>query len=115
MEKLTPTTPPKVRDQREQEATVHIDSIVQEAKEVEELYEKTSQMWTSMEEDEKIQQLDQKQENITADIQELKQQQKEMAILERMRECTGYEEPAGRVEGCTGRQASKTGSLEPLQ
>jgi hypothetical protein len=84
-EKLTPTTPPEVKDQREQEATAHIDSIVQEAKAVEELYEKTAQMWTSMEEDEKIQQLDQKQEKITTYIQELKQQQKEKSILERMR------------------------------
>jgi hypothetical protein len=45
---------------------VHIDSIAQEVKEVEELYDKTTQMWTSMEEDEKIQQLDQKQEEIIA-------------------------------------------------
>jgi hypothetical protein len=72
-EKLTPTTPPEVRDQREQEATAHIDSIAQEAKAVEELYDKTAQMWTNMEEDKKIQQLDQKKEKITADIQDLKQ------------------------------------------
>jgi hypothetical protein len=51
MEKMTPTTPPKVRDQREQEAIVDINNVAQEAKEVEELYDRTSQMWTGMEED----------------------------------------------------------------
>jgi hypothetical protein len=29
MEKLNPSTPPKIREKREQEATVHIDSIAQ--------------------------------------------------------------------------------------
>jgi hypothetical protein len=53
-EKLTPTTPIEVRYQREQAIILHIDNIVKEAKEVEELYERTTQMWTSMEEDEKI-------------------------------------------------------------
>jgi hypothetical protein len=46
----------------------HISSIAQEAKVVEEFYDNTAQMWTNMEDDEKIQQLDQKQEKITPDI-----------------------------------------------
>ena len=71
-EKLTPTTPLEVRDQREQETNAHIGSIAQEAKVVEEFYDKIVQMSTNMEEDKKIQQLDQKQEKITADIQDLK-------------------------------------------
>jgi hypothetical protein len=64
---------------------MHIDSIALEAKEVEELYDMNSQMWTNMEEDDKIQQLDQKQEKITAYIQDLKNNKKSMDILERMR------------------------------
>jgi hypothetical protein len=32
IEKLTPSTPPKVREQREKEAIMHIDSITQEVK-----------------------------------------------------------------------------------
>jgi hypothetical protein len=35
MEILNPTTPPEVIDQREKEATTHINSIAQEAKAVE--------------------------------------------------------------------------------
>jgi hypothetical protein len=84
-EKLPPTTPPKVRGKREHEATVHINSISQESKEVQDLYDKTTQIWTIMEEDEKIQKLDQKHENIMIDIHDLNKHQKEMAILKRMR------------------------------
>jgi hypothetical protein len=43
-------------------------TVLQEAKEVQELYDITAQIWTSLEEDEKIQQLDQKQEKIMAEI-----------------------------------------------
>jgi hypothetical protein len=46
---------------------------VQEAKVVEDFYDKTTQMWNNIEEYEKIQQLDKNQENIIAYIQELKQ------------------------------------------
>jgi hypothetical protein len=49
IKKLTPITPPEARYQRQHEANAHIDNIVQEAKAVEELYEKTAQMWTNME------------------------------------------------------------------
>jgi hypothetical protein len=68
METLTPTTPTKVKYQREKEANVHIDGIAHEAKVVEELYYKSAQMWTIVEEDEKIQQLNQNQEKIIAYI-----------------------------------------------
>jgi len=54
IEKMTPSTPPKVRELREQEATVHIDNIVQEVKEVAELYDRIAHIWTSLEEDERI-------------------------------------------------------------
>jgi hypothetical protein len=52
-----------VRELREKEATVHIDSIAQEEKEVAELYDRTAHIWTSLEEDERIQQLEQREES----------------------------------------------------
>jgi hypothetical protein len=44
-----------------------------EAREVEELFDRTTQIWTILEEDEKVQQWDQQEERINASIQELKQ------------------------------------------
>jgi hypothetical protein len=40
---------------------------------VEELFDRTTQIWTILEEDEKVQQWDQEEERINASIQELKQ------------------------------------------
>jgi hypothetical protein len=113
--KLTPTTPLEVRDQREQETNAHIDSIAQEAKVVEEFYDKTAQMWTNMEEDEKIQQLDQKQEKITPDIQDLKQQQKAMAILERMRSAQDMKNLQAELKVAPTNKQARQAQLEPLQ
>jgi len=60
IEKLTPRTLQEVRELRDKEATSHIDSIAHEVKEVSELYDKIVHIWTSLEEDERIQQLDQR-------------------------------------------------------
>jgi hypothetical protein len=114
-EKLTPTTPLEVRDQRERETNAHIDSIAQEAKVVEEFYDKTAQMSTNMEEDKKIQQLDQKQEKITADIQDLKQQQKAMAILERMRSAPDMKNLQAELKVALTDKQARQAQLEPLQ
>jgi len=47
-----------VRELKEKEAIAHIDSIVKESKEIVELYDRTMHIWTSVEEDERIQQLE---------------------------------------------------------
>jgi hypothetical protein len=72
-EKLNPMTPPEVREKREQQTTFQIDEMEREAKEVAELFDRTAQIWTTLEEDEKVQQLDQQEEKINASMQELKQ------------------------------------------
>jgi hypothetical protein len=49
--KLTPTTPPEVRSEREQQETKQTDIIVLEVKEVADLYERTAQIgraWQKM-------------------------------------------------------------------
>jgi hypothetical protein len=53
-----------------------------EAREVEDFFNKATQIWTILEEDEKVQQWDQKEERINTAIQELKQQKKTMRITE---------------------------------
>jgi hypothetical protein len=47
--------------------------MAREAKEVTELFDRTAQIWTTLEEDEKVQQLDQQEEKINTAMQELKQ------------------------------------------
>jgi hypothetical protein len=110
-EKLTLSTPPEVREQREKEATTHVDSIVQEVKEVAELYDRTAHIWTSLEEDEKIQQLEQREEKLNIVVQDLKKRQKTMDISLRLKVRAGDEKFAGRGKDCTRGETSKAGSV----
>jgi hypothetical protein len=81
-EKLTPTTPPEVTAEREQQETLQIEMIEREAKEVTKHFDRTTHLWTTLEEDERVQQLDQQEEKINVAMQELKQRQKAMSITE---------------------------------
>jgi ABC-type Mn2+/Zn2+ transport system ATPase subunit len=56
-----------------------------EAREVAELLDRTAHIWTILEEDEKVQQLDQQEEKINDAIHELKQRQKTMIITEHLK------------------------------
>jgi len=58
-EKLTTTTPPEVIAERENHATLEIEIIEREAKKVKKKFDRTMQLWTMLEEDEKFQQIDQ--------------------------------------------------------
>jgi hypothetical protein len=71
-EKINPTTPLEFREQREQKISLQIEEMAREAKEVVELFDRTTQIWTTLEEDEKVQQLDQQEEKINASMQESK-------------------------------------------
>jgi hypothetical protein len=66
--KLTPTTPPEVKLEREQQEIEKADFLALEVKEITELYERIVQLWTSLAEYEGIQQLDQKEENLNAEV-----------------------------------------------
>jgi hypothetical protein len=72
-ERLNPTNPLEVQEQREQQSALQIVEMEKEAREVEELFDRTTQIWTILEEDEKVQQWDQEEERINVAIQELKQ------------------------------------------
>jgi hypothetical protein len=58
---------------------------VLEIKEITKLYERTTQIWTSLGEDERIQQLDQREEKINSVVQDIKQRKKEMSISYRLK------------------------------
>jgi hypothetical protein len=72
-EKLTPTTPPEVTAEREQQEALQVEMMEREAKKVTKLFDRTAQLWTTLEEDDKVQQLDQQEEEINTAMQELKQ------------------------------------------
>jgi exonuclease VII large subunit len=71
-EKLTPTTPPEVTAEREQQEALQIEMMEREAKKVTKLFDRTAQLWTMLEEDDKVQQLDQQEDKINTAMQELK-------------------------------------------
>jgi hypothetical protein len=86
-ENLTPTTPPEVKEKRKQEATTQIKEIEQQVHAMTDLFEKEAQLWMKLEEDQQVQQWDQEGERISATIQDLKQRQKTMPIMEQSKEC----------------------------
>jgi hypothetical protein len=49
------------------------------------LFDKATQLWTTLEEDEQVQQWDQEEERISTTIQDLKQRKKTMSITERLK------------------------------
>jgi hypothetical protein len=61
-EKLTPTTPSEVTTEREQQESLQVEMVDREAKKVTELFERTTQLWKMLEEDYRVQQLDQQEE-----------------------------------------------------
>lgn len=85
VEKMTSTTPPEVKSERDQHATEKSYLLALEVKEIIELYERTKQLWTSLAEDERLQKMEQREEKMNVAIQDLKEQQKTMAIPLRMR------------------------------
>jgi hypothetical protein len=52
---------------------------------VADLFEKETQLWTKLEEDEQVQQWDQKEERVSVVVQDLKQRQKIMSITEHVK------------------------------
>jgi archaellum component FlaC len=54
-ERLNPTNPLEVREQREQQYALQITEMEKEAREVDEFFDRTTQIWTILEEDEQVQ------------------------------------------------------------
>jgi hypothetical protein len=56
-----------------------------EVEKVTQLFDRTTQLWKMLEEDERVQQLDQQEEVISTTIQELKQWKNSMSITEKVK------------------------------
>ena len=67
---------------REQQIVLQVEVIQKEAEKVTQLFDKTAQLWTMLEEDDRVQKLDQEEEEINTTIQEIKLRQKSMSITE---------------------------------
>jgi predicted nucleic acid-binding Zn-ribbon protein len=72
-ENINPTTLLEVQEWREQQYTLHIVEMEKEVREVADFFNRTVQIWTILEEDEKFQQWDQQEDKISISIHELKQ------------------------------------------
>ena len=80
MAQLSLRTSQEVSSQREKEVPRHMESMVQSIKDIVELYDKSTQLWTSLQEDENLQALEHKEERINTTVYEMKQKQKAMKI-----------------------------------
>jgi hypothetical protein len=63
-EKLTPTAPLEVVYEREQKETLQVEVMQKEYERVTQLFDNTAHLWTMLEEDDRVQQLDQQEEVI---------------------------------------------------
>jgi len=79
---IRPTTPPAVKEQRKQEATIQLQELEKQVSMTVNLLDKATQLWTRLEEYSQVQHWDKEEERINAMIQELKQRQKTILILE---------------------------------
>jgi FtsZ-binding cell division protein ZapB len=109
-ENLNPMTPPEVREQRKAEVALQLAEMEKQVNTTAGLFDKAVQLWTTLEEDEQVQQWDQEEERISTTIQDLKQRKKTMSITERLKGTQGYEEVAGRVKSSADAEAGKTGA-----
>jgi hypothetical protein len=80
-----------------------------------ELYNSTMQMWTKLQEDEKIQELDQKEGNINTAVQDLKHKHKNMAILDRMKSAQEMKNLQAELKSIQMEKQLRQAQLEPLQ
>jgi DNA repair exonuclease SbcCD ATPase subunit len=114
-ENLTPTTPPEVTAEREQHASLQVEMMEKEAKKVTQLFDRTAQLWTTLEEDDRVQQLDQQEEEINTAIQELKQQQNSMSITERLKGTQEMKTLQTELKTAQNNKQARQAQLEPLQ
>jgi hypothetical protein len=104
-----------VREQIEKEATVHIDRITQEFKQFMELYDRTANIWTGLEEDEKIHHMEKREDKLNIAVQNMKKRQKTMAISLRLKAAQDMKKLQEEVKEVQGEKQARQTQLEPLQ
>jgi DNA repair exonuclease SbcCD ATPase subunit len=114
-EHLIPTTPPTVKEKRKQEATTQLQEIEQQVSTTTDLFDKATQLWTSLEEDQQIQKWDKEEERINAVIQELKQRQKTMPVTERVKGTQEMKKLQAELTTTQTQKHERQTQMEPLQ
>jgi hypothetical protein len=114
-EKLTPTTPPEVKEKRKQEETTQIKEIERQVHAATDLFEKEAQLWMKLEEDQQVQQWDQEGERISATIQDLKQRQKTMSIMEHIKGAQDMKKLQAELIVAQTQKKERQAQMEPLQ
>jgi chromosome segregation ATPase len=114
-ERINPMTPPEVREKRKQEVAIQIAEMEKQASAVEELFDRATQLWTALEEDEKVQQWDQEDDTINAAIQELKQRKKTMSIIECLKGTQDMKKLQTKLKVTQMQKQARQAELEPLQ
>jgi hypothetical protein len=71
-EQLIPTTPLEVKEKRKQEEAGKMEEMEWKVNAAVDLFDKATQLWKKLEEDQKVQQWDQEEEKISISIQDLK-------------------------------------------
>jgi hypothetical protein len=104
-----------VREQRKQEAAFQIGEMEKQVSTVAELFDRATQLWTTLEEDEQVQQWDQEEERVSATIQELKQRQKTMSITERLKGNQDLKKLQAELKATQRQKHERQAEVEPLQ
>jgi predicted nucleic acid-binding Zn-ribbon protein len=79
------------------------------------LFDRTAQLWTMLEEDDRVQQLDQQEEVINTAIQELKQRKNSMSITERVKGMQEMKTLQAELKTAQNNKQARQAQLEPLQ
>jgi predicted nucleic acid-binding Zn-ribbon protein len=82
---------------------------------VDDLFEKATQLWMKLEEDQQVQQWDQEGERISATIQDLKQRQKTMSITERVKGAQDMKKLQAELITAQTQKKECQAQMEPLQ
>jgi DNA repair exonuclease SbcCD ATPase subunit len=114
-EQLIPTTPPEVKEKRKQEATTQIEEMERQVRAAVDLFDKATQLWTKLEEDQQVQQWDQEEEKISAAIQDLKQRQKTMSITEHLKGAQDMKKLQAELIATQTQKKERQAQMEPLQ
>jgi hypothetical protein len=104
-----------VKEQRKQEATTQLQEIEQQVSTTTDLFDKATQLWTSLEEDQQVQQWDKEEERINAVIQELKQRQKTIPITERIKGTQDMKRLQAELITAQTQKQERQAQMEPLQ
>jgi chromosome segregation ATPase len=114
-EKLTPTTPPEVREQRKQEVALQMEAMEEQVSATTGLFDRATQLWTTLDEDEQVQQWDQEEERLSVAMQELKNRQKMMSITERLKGNQDMKKLQADLNATQRQKHERQEEVEPLQ